>query len=127
LKAIELGIMTAEKLSHVEEEDLSLLITLLETPVRIAILDTGINEKHSAIKAGFDEKSLRHEWCHSWVGKDVHDSHGHGTNATQLLLKFAPRAEIYVAKVFSGGVIGAKEAMNVADVRTILPNSAPVH
>jgi hypothetical protein len=95
------------------------------TPVRIAILDTGIDKSHGSIVGGFLLQRLRKERCYSWVGgdsTDVHDSHGHGTNATDLLLRVAPQAQIYVAKVFSGNEFNVEEASNVAKVRTSSSN-----
>lgn len=58
--------------------------------------------------------------CYSWVDEDnnnVHDNHGHGTNVTALVLHVAPEADIYIAKVFSGGEFEVDEADNVAKVR----------
>ena len=87
--------------------------------VRIAVLDTGVNKAHPAIEAGFEMERLRPDRCYSWVGEnngDVHDDHGHGTNATSLLLEVAPNADIYVAKVFIEGDVKVDEVENIAKV-----------
>ena len=88
-------------------------------PIRIAILDTGIDKSSGSILGAFAMKRLQKQYCQSWVGDDptnVHDTHGHGTNTAGLLLEVAPHAEIYVAKVFSGSSFGVEEAKNVAKV-----------
>ncbi len=44
--------------------------------------------------------SIRKGWGPTGLTKqDFHDSYGHGTHVTRMLLKTAPLAEIYVAKV----------------------------
>ncbi|UKZ83746.1 hypothetical protein TrVFT333_011556 [Trichoderma virens FT-333] len=85
-------------------------------PVRIAVLDTGINKTHGGIQGGFASKLLDKNRCHSWVGDphNVHDNDGHGTNITNLLLRVAPWAEICVAKVFNKNTFNVEEASNVA-------------
>lgn len=74
--------------------------------IRIAVLDTGLHLPKSA-KNTF---SKRLPVCRSWLdpssfphgdpssGDD--DTDGHGTHATGLLLKLAPFADVYVARVF---------------------------
>ena len=74
--------------------------------IRIAILDTGIDLGHPY----FDEKirtgstQTRRESineCKSFLlGKrGDEDAHGHGTHAASLLLRLAPNAKVYVARV----------------------------
>lgn len=92
------------------------------TPIRIAVLDTGININNGGIAGGLMLGRIKDADCYSWVGNDptdVHDSHGHGTNMTNLFLKVAPLAEICVAKVFSGNEFCVEEAKNVAKVRVV--------
>jgi hypothetical protein len=78
------------------------------------------------IDAGFEMKRLDEKRCHSWVDDttNVHDNHGHGTNVTALVLRVAPEADIYIAKVFSGGEVQDDEVDNVAKVRNRLFNPA---
>jgi len=68
-------------------------------PIRIAVLDTGIriDETDELLQGGKDRIVMKR----SFIGhEDQHlDSYGHGTHVVRLLLRFAPNAEIVVAKV----------------------------
>ena len=66
--------------------------------VKIAILDTGIDRTHGMIGPQW-EKRVR--GTRSWVkdeGADV-DNCGHGTHGAALLMRIAPEAHIYVARI----------------------------
>lgn len=75
--------------------------------VRIAILDTGIDLGHpdfSKIDEDHPEYGTpksRVKECKSFVGSEGgdHDHSGHGTHSAALLLKLAPQANVYVARV----------------------------
>lgn len=90
-------------------------------PVKIAILDTGIDLEHEdflkparrrtkiGLKAAkrIPEKTQREriKACRNFVGdstEDVTDETGHGTHIAGLILSIAPRAELYIAKTSSG-------------------------
>ena len=92
-------------------------------PVKIAILDTGIDLTHEDFakparrrtKLGeraarqLPEKSQRDriKACRNFVGgpgedENVSDSAGHGTHIAGLILGMAPRAELYIAKTSTG-------------------------
>ncbi|OTB13976.1 hypothetical protein K445DRAFT_368160 [Daldinia sp. EC12] len=68
--------------------------------IRIAVLDTGIyfNEEDTLLEGGKDriieKRSFLSNNQHLWI-----DSYGHGTHIVRLLLRFAPRADIIVAKI----------------------------
>ncbi|KAI1478324.1 subtilisin-like protein [Daldinia eschscholtzii] len=68
--------------------------------IRIAVLDTGIyfNEEDTLLEGGKDriieKRSFLSKNQHLWI-----DSYGHGTHIVRLLLRFAPRADIIVAKI----------------------------
>ncbi|KAF4627633.1 hypothetical protein G7Y89_g10518 [Cudoniella acicularis] len=67
------------------------------TRVKIAILDTGFDRRDPAIRANRERiKGIR-----SWVdgGKADEDLAGHGTHTATLLLKIAPDADIFVARI----------------------------
>lgn len=83
-------------------------------PIKIAVLDTGIDLKHSSIRAA--KKQNRLKTLKSFVKGDesVGDSHGHGTHVAALLLKVAPDSQLYIAKVASSGKIPADH--NIAEV-----------
>ncbi|KAM5344484.1 hypothetical protein ACJ41O_013020 [Fusarium nematophilum] len=91
------------------------------TRVRIAVLDTGIDKTNGAISGGIIMRRITDENCYSWVGNntnDIHDIHGHGTKITELLLRVAPEADIYICKVFNGTELCTDEAKNVAKAIT---------
>ena len=76
--------------------------------VRIAILDTGVDFTHPQIQAAlvakritacFPESVERTQHSESTSAQCCHDSHGHGTHVTSVLLRTAPNAKIYIAKV----------------------------
>lgn len=91
-------------------------------PIKIAVLDTGVDVTHSFIK-GAMKKPQRIKTTRSFVDgvKDTQDSHGHGTHVAALLLKVAPDAHLYIARVASGGKIPAHH--NIADVSPAAPTS----
>lgn len=74
-------------------------------PVKIAVLDTGIDLEHSYIKGC--KYANRIKKLKSFVPGDekIDDGCGHGTHVAALLLKVAPECQIYVAKVASGSTI----------------------
>lgn len=68
----------------------------IKQPVRIAVLDTGLDVDHESIPA---ERIIQKR---NWVDpnqQDTPDHDGHGTFVTGLLLKYAPHAELVVGKV----------------------------
>ena len=92
----------------------------MRRPIRIAILDTGVNKKHPSINVGFELGRLSDDRCYNWVDNstNVEDSDGHGTNVTTQILRAAPEdVEIYVAKVFSKKEVHIDELDNVVKVR----------
>jgi len=70
-------------------------------PVKIAILDTGLDPEHACIEA-HDERIRGHNWISKTRSTDFRDSHGHGTHIAGLMLDFIPHAELYIAKVTDG-------------------------
>ena len=67
--------------------------------VRVAILDTGVHAKHPSIKIEIERKRIRH-----WKGfpetfNPLLDQSGHGTHVASVLLRTAPRAILYIARV----------------------------
>ncbi|KAH8745339.1 hypothetical protein F5883DRAFT_266502 [Diaporthe sp. PMI_573] len=70
----------------------------LSQPVKIAILDTGIDQAHYAFEAR--EENLKGKRnCYNESKKNVPDLNGHGTFAASLILDYAPDAELYVVKI----------------------------
>ncbi|CAI6097456.1 unnamed protein product [Clonostachys chloroleuca] len=83
--------------------------------VKIVLLDTGIFTGHSDLQAlrqrvmqyrksqGFDQKEdqdpIKFKESRPFIGDRIRDTIGHGTHIACLLLKFAPDADIYIAKI----------------------------
>ena len=71
--------------------------------IRIAVLDTGLRVDDSDMLLCGGEHRIRQR--QNFVDPDdadCTDTHGHGTHVTRLLLRFAPRADIIVAKIAEG-------------------------
>ncbi|KAH8600194.1 peptidase S8/S53 domain-containing protein, partial [Bisporella sp. PMI_857] len=79
--------------------------------IKIAIIDSGIDMKNKCIKGILGpEKARKHkriEDKRSWVGAETNivDTFGHGTAVAYLLLKVAPAADLYIARVSEGKTI----------------------
>jgi subtilisin family serine protease len=85
--------------------------------VKIAILDTGIDKKHSFIRGALRSRSI--VAAKSFVKGDdsVNDAFGHGTYVASLLLKVAIDAKLYVARIATGEDI--PEDHNIGQVRSV--------
>src|SRR6187402_3265774 len=75
----------------------------LAEPVRIAILDSGLDPESPFL---IEDQQLANprvkdarSFIHGTEPHDVRDEIGHGTHALGLLLKVAPCADIYVARI----------------------------
>ncbi|KAJ2981443.1 hypothetical protein NUW58_g6689 [Xylaria curta] len=76
--------------------------TQLPDRIRVAILDTGVDVKDIMIKGALGSRIKDRR---SFVGPSPSnriDTYGHGTHVARLLLKMAPAAEIYIAKISEG-------------------------
>lgn len=89
--------------------------------VKIAILDTGIDLAHpdfSKVDPNHEDYGTprdRVKWK-SFVSSDGDQDHsGHGTHSVALLLRLAPKAKIFVARVVEGRT-GVVEPATVAKV-----------
>jgi hypothetical protein len=75
----------------------------LAEPVRIAILDSGLDPENPFLIEDQQLANPRIKEARSFVhgtrSHDIRDEIGHGTHALGLLLKVAPCAEIYVARI----------------------------
>lgn len=71
----------------------------IPAPVKIAILDTGLDYEHPEIWACRDNIKDSHNWLPEGPENVAQDLTGHGTFVTGLLLDCAPDADIYIAKV----------------------------
>lgn len=88
--------------------------------IRIAVLDSGIDERDQKIRAAIFSKRIKKIQSKSFVGssdEDLQDTHGHGTHVTKLLLDTAQAAEIYVGKVFTERNIKDEFMSGIAKVK----------
>ncbi|KAF9876389.1 pfs domain-containing protein [Colletotrichum karsti] len=72
---------------------------LATLPVRVAVLDTGIDLTHPDVEARIENIKGTYNWLAEKHKKKVHDRNGHGTFTACLILDYAPDAELYVAKI----------------------------
>ncbi len=65
--------------------------------VRVAILDTGINEQYPELQTN----QIKDKWSfnHS-LNKGYEDLDGHGSHAAAVLLRVAPNCALYIARIF---------------------------
>jgi Subtilase family len=95
--------------------------------VRIAILDTGLDNTHPQIRAArLANRIVAYfpESTDSTLPSDSDrslDRHGHGTHGTSILLRTAPHAAIYIAKVADED--GKLKYDDIVKVRLFIPVS----
>ncbi|CAI7622907.1 unnamed protein product [Penicillium pancosmium] len=90
-------------------------------PIRIAILDTGIDsEDDMLVKTALEGGRIKE--CCGFVNNegsdpdtaDFQDANGHGTHVTRLILKAAPSAEIFIAKISEGTTASTNNLHRIA-------------
>ena len=96
----------------------------LAEPVRIAILDSGLDPANPFLiedqqLANPRIKEVR-SFIHGAGPHEIRDEIGHGTHALGLLLKVAPCAEIYVARIARRETLGPNTYDDIAKVRLSL-------
>jgi len=106
--------------------DISLAQYPAHEKIRITVLDSGVDDTDPMIRPAikFGRISTHSK---SFVGRPdewQQDTYGHGTHVTQLLLKTAPAAEIYVGKICTGKVINDEFMPGIAKVVCISFSSA---
>lgn len=67
-------------------------------PVKIAILDTGIERGHDAFEAREEAIKARLNYYNE-SQRSIPDLNGHGTFTASLILDYAPDAELYIIKI----------------------------
>jgi hypothetical protein len=90
-----------------------------EDRIRIAVLDTGILGDDILIRVAKDR--IRGYWNPEHLGQaratDCKDSYGHGTHVVRILLKIAPFADVFIAKISENKTLEESKVHLIADVR----------
>ncbi|KAI0553245.1 pfs domain-containing protein [Xylaria curta] len=68
-------------------------------PVKVALLDTGLDLTHPDVEARIENIKGKYNWLQERFKHSVHDRNGHGTFTAGLVLDYAPDAELYIAKI----------------------------
>jgi subtilisin family serine protease len=87
----------------------------LRQAIKIAIIDSGIDMTDPLVMGG----ALRIREKRNWTDSDPenwHDTYGHGTHVARLVIKVAPAAEIYIARVSTQKQIDANDTHLIAAV-----------
>ncbi|RFN45344.1 extracellular serine protease [Fusarium flagelliforme] len=70
--------------------------------IKVAVLDTGVDKKHRYFKR-------KHGTCFKEIATfmdcDSHDTFGHGTAVAGLIVKLAPHADLFIAKICRDRII----------------------
>ena len=100
----------------------------LVEPVRIAILDSGLDPENPFL---IEDQQLANprikdarSFVHGTEPHDIRDEIGHGTHALGLLLKIAPCAEIYVARIAQRETLNPNTYDDIAKARLSLYRSS---
>lgn len=116
-----------------------------DKPIKIAVLDTGLDVNHPNFEnprlarfvngkpkwASKPEPSQyeRIKACADFTGGDVierkedmKDLNGHGTQVTELMLRIAPRAELYIARICEGVVNGGTHTPTNSAIKNPRPD-----
>lgn len=93
-----------------------------QSRVRVAILDTGLdvesfedNHELQGILRSQDHENPIKKMA-TFTESSAVDTHGHGTHTAALLLKIAPHAEVYIAKIANDGYIDDQGLENASRV-----------
>jgi hypothetical protein len=76
------------------------------------------SENDIIIRGALSKTRIRAGWSPKGTMKEhFQDTYGHGTHVTRLLLKTAPLAEIYVAKISEEKNLDESRVQDIVDVR----------
>lgn len=87
-------------------------------PIKVAILDTGIDRDHYIFEA-YEQNLKGKQNLHNPFQKNTPDRNGHGTFTANLILDYAPDAALYIIKIVDKGN-APPDAMVVANVSSTL-------
>jgi subtilisin family serine protease len=89
--------------------------------IKIAILDTGIDETHQQVKAALNPNSPTIVGCKGFPDYllPLRDQNGHGTYGASLILKVAPDVDLFIARVSddNGIIIEDNDFKGVVEVQ----------
>ncbi|KAF5538050.1 extracellular serine protease [Fusarium phyllophilum] len=98
--------------------------------IRIAVLDSGVSEDITLISGAMKANCINSSKSKSFVDAEdswKQDSHGHGSQMVQLLLRTAPTAEIYVGKICTGKEVEAGCMNRIAEAIDWAVDECDVH
>ncbi|KAI0437238.1 hypothetical protein F4803DRAFT_556191 [Xylaria telfairii] len=98
-------------------ETISLTNDIHPNKVRIVVLDSGMDDTDTRIRAAIKHGRINGLKSRSFLGQadQWQDTHGHGTHVTRLLLETAPAAEIIVGKICTGKMINDEFMPGIAE------------
>lgn len=70
-----------------------------QKPVRVAILDTGVDNRDPQIQRALELNTIREARGFPRSLEPLQDRHGHGTHGASVLMRTAPHAELYIARI----------------------------
>jgi len=74
-------------------------------PIKVAVIDTGVNFGHREIQTAIQNGNIRKEHCQGFPSDPNHDptadKNGHGTYVASVLLRTAPDVSLYIARAFN--------------------------
>src|SRR5438045_5837063 len=70
-----------------------------QKPVKVAILDTGIDVSQPEISKNLNKKIMRWQ-SFPELSEPLKDPNGHGTYLACVLMRTAPNAVLYIARIF---------------------------
>ena len=100
-------------------------------PVRIAIVDSGFDPRHSLLINDDQRLDPRikgvQNFVHGTESWDIQDEIGHGTHALGLLLKVATCAEVYIARIANQETLGRDSYDAIARARLARTKANFIH
>lgn len=92
-------------------------------PVKVAILDTGVNFHHCEIKRAIERGVIDAKRCKGFPNNPHYnpqaDKHGHGTHIASVLLQTSPDISLYIARVVDNAenMVSDHDYQEIANVR----------
>ncbi len=110
---------STQSINHASLEDMPSALK----PVRIAILDSGFDLQNPLIRTNGHQLDPRIKDARNFIQSaepgNFQDNIGHGTHALGTLLKIATCAEIYIAKIADGEILGRESYDAITKARSL--------